>query len=80
MCMVGEDKLVYNEYMKDYYRCNPHKYKNHLLNIQRKRRIKSFIRIIERMEVLVFKYFYFQEMNNAENRLFTPENNDAKEI
>ena len=79
--MFDGDKLAYNEYMKNYYKCNPDKYKNHLTNIQRKRRIKSFIKIIERMEVLVFKYFYFQEINdNAANRLLTPENNGTKEI
>jgi len=78
--MLDGGKLAYNEYMKNYYKCNPNKYKNHLTNIQRKRRIKSFIKIIERMEVLVFKYFYFQETNNAENRLRALENNDTKAI
>ena len=78
--MLNGDKLAYNEYMKNYYKCNPDKYKNHLTNIQRKRQINRFIKIIERMEILVFRYFYFQETNNAENRLRTLENNDTKEI
>ena len=79
--MLAGDKLAYNEYMKNYYKCNPDKYKNHLLNIQRKRQINRFIKIIERMEILVFRYFYFQEINdNAANRLLTLENNDTKEI